>query len=126
VHGPALLHPEGLCDRLAGRNLSSQLACGCDRPSADAGPLWQAPAPFDQPTPRSLKSRCVSVTYIAWLLGHDPTRHVIVASYSGDFAAELHWQFRMVVASEWYAAVFPHLHLAKETALELVIRFPVD
>ena len=43
-----------------------------------------------------------------------------MASYSGDFAAELHRQFRMVIASEWYAAVFPNLHLAKETGLELV------
>ena len=74
---------------------------------------------INQP-PRSLKSICVSVAYVAWLLGHDPTRHVIVASYSGDFAAELHRQFRMVIASEWYAAVFPNLHLAKETGLELV------
>ena len=45
-----LLHPEGLYDRLARRNLSSQLACGCDRPSADAGPLRREPAPLDQPT----------------------------------------------------------------------------
>ena len=74
---------------------------------------------INQP-PRSLKSICVSVAYVAWLLGHDPTRHVIVASYSGDFAAELHRQFRMVIASEWYAAVFPNLRLAKETGLELV------
>lgn len=74
---------------------------------------------INQP-PRSLKSICVSVAYVAWLLGHDPTRHVVVASYSGDFAAELHRQFRMVIASEWYAAVFPGPHLAKETGLELV------
>src|SRR5260221_5137019 len=43
---------------------------------------------INQP-PRSLKSICVSVAYVAWLLGHDPTRRVIVASYSGDFAAGL-------------------------------------
>ena len=70
--------------------------------------------------PRSLKSICVSVAYVAWLLGHDPTRRVIVASYSGDFAAELHRQFRMVIASPWHAALFPDLRLAKETGLELV------
>src|SRR5712671_1551889 len=56
----------------------------------------------------------------SWLLGHDPTRRVIVASYSGDFAAELHRQFRMVVSSEWYAALFPTLRWAKETGLELI------
>ena len=74
---------------------------------------------INQP-PRSLKSICVSVAYVAWLLGHDPTRRVIVASYSGDFAAELHRQFRMVVSSEWYAALFPTLRWAKETGLELI------
>ena len=48
---------------------------------------------INQP-PRSLKSICISVAYVAWTLGRDPTRRFIVASYSGDFAAELHRQFR--------------------------------
>jgi predicted phage terminase large subunit-like protein len=74
---------------------------------------------INQP-PRSLKSICVSVAYVAWMLGHDPTRQIIVASYSGDFAGELHRQFRMVISSEWYQEVFPELRLAKETGLELV------
>src|ERR1700730_4858112 len=74
---------------------------------------------INQP-PRSLKSICVSVAYVAWLLGHDPTRRVIVASYSGDFAADLHRQFGMVVSSEWYAALFPNLRWARETGLELI------
>jgi hypothetical protein len=74
---------------------------------------------INQP-PRSLKSICVSVGYVAWLLGHDPKRRVIVASYSGDFAAELHRQFRMVAGSEWYAAVFPNSRWARETGLELI------
>src|SRR5215813_12122703 len=69
---------------------------------------------INQP-PRSLKSICVSVAYVAWLLGHDPTRRIIVASYSGNFATELHRQFRMVVGSEWYAALFSNLRWAKET-----------
>ena len=74
---------------------------------------------INQP-PRSLKSICVSVAYFAWLLGRDPTRRVIVVSYSGDFAAELHRQFRQVASSEWYAALFPHTRWAKETGLEFV------
>jgi hypothetical protein len=48
---------------------------------------------INQP-PRSLKSICVSVAYVAWLLGHDPGRRVIVVSYSNEFAAELHRQSR--------------------------------
>jgi hypothetical protein len=57
---------------------------------------------------------------VAWLLGHDPTFRIIVASYSGEFAAELHRQFRMVVNSEWYRSAFPATSWAKDTASELV------
>src|SRR5580700_622106 len=74
---------------------------------------------INQP-PRSLKSICVSVAYVAWLLGHDPCRRIIVASYSGDFAAELHRQFRLVIGSWWYQGLFPATRWVKETGLELV------
>ena len=47
--------------------------------------------------PRSLKSICTSVAFVAWLLGHDPSLRIIVASYSQDFAGELHRQFRRVI-----------------------------
>src|SRR6266568_5482389 len=74
---------------------------------------------INQP-PRSLKSISVSVAFVAWLLGHDPTRRIIVVSYSSELAAELHRQFRMVVLSEWYQKLFPGMRLARDTALEAV------
>src|SRR5208283_2856791 len=40
----------------------------------------------------------------------------LLASYSGDFAAELHRQFRQVVQSAWYAELFPGTKWEKETA----------
>lgn len=70
--------------------------------------------------PRSLKSICASVAYPAWLLGHDPSRRIIVVSYSNELAAELHRQFRMVVLSSWYQELFPRMQLEKDTALEAV------
>jgi predicted phage terminase large subunit-like protein len=74
---------------------------------------------INQP-PRSLKSLCVSIAYVAWTLGHDPTRRIIVVSYSSDFAAELHRQFRMVIDAEWYRELFPGMRPAKDTGSELV------
>jgi hypothetical protein len=74
---------------------------------------------INQP-PRSLKSICVSVAYVAWLLGHDPSRRVIVVSYSNEFAAELHRQFRMVIDAAWYRALFPSMRPAKDSGTELV------
>ncbi|MGY8682392.1 phage terminase large subunit [Bradyrhizobium sp. UFLA05-153] len=70
--------------------------------------------------PRALKSICVSVAYVAWLLGHDPTRRIIVVSYSNELALELHRQFKMVIDSEWYQRAFPAMRLAKDTGLEAV------
>ncbi len=74
---------------------------------------------INQP-PRSLKSICVSVAYAAWLLGHDPSRRVIVVSYANEFAAELHRQFRMVIDAAWYRALFPAMRPARDTGSELV------
>jgi len=74
---------------------------------------------INQP-PRSLKSICVSVAYVAWLLGHDPGRRVIVVSYSNEFAAELHRQFRMVIDAPWYRALFPGMRPTKDSGTELV------
>jgi hypothetical protein len=74
---------------------------------------------INQP-PRSLKSLSVSVAYVAWLLGHDPGRRIIVVSYSNDLAAELHRQFRMVVDSAWYGDLFPGMRTARDTGTEFV------
>jgi hypothetical protein len=70
--------------------------------------------------PRSGKSICVSIAYVAWLLGHDPTRRIMVVSYSQVLAAELHRQFRMVIDATWYRTLFPQMLLAKDTDAEIV------
>ena len=74
---------------------------------------------INQP-PRSLKSVTVSVAYVAWLLGHDPTRRVIVVSYANELAAELHRQFRMIIDAPWYRALFPAMRPARDSGTELV------
>src|SRR4029077_11941738 len=74
---------------------------------------------INQP-PRSLKSICVSIAYVAWLLGRDPTKRIICVSYSNDFASELHRQFRMVIDASWYQALFPGMRPAKDSGTELV------
>ena len=45
--------------------------------------------------PRHLKSHCVSVAFIAWLLGQDPTSRIIAASYGADLAEQFSFQTRM-------------------------------
>lgn len=68
--------------------------------------------------PRSLKSICSSVAFPAWALGHDPSRRFACVSYSNDLAAFLARQFRTVMTSDWYRALFPNVRLKKDTETE--------
>jgi hypothetical protein len=56
--------------------------------------------------PRHLKSICVSVAFVAWLLGHDPTKQVICASYGQDLADDLATACRRVMRSAFYRTLF--------------------
>jgi predicted phage terminase large subunit-like protein len=62
--------------------------------------------------PRSLKSHMTSVSFVAWLLGHNPAAQVICVSYSQNLADKLAADCRSVVASPWYASLFPAMRLA--------------
>jgi predicted phage terminase large subunit-like protein len=74
---------------------------------------------INQP-PRSLKSICTSVAFVAWCLGHDPSLRFACVSYSHELGATFARQFRAVVTSGWYRALFPNMRLAKDTETECV------
>lgn len=57
--------------------------------------------------PRSLKSVCASVAFVAWILGHNPRARIICISYSQDLADKFGRQTRQVMESAWYKAAFP-------------------
>lgn len=71
--------------------------------------------------PRHLKSITVSVAFVAWVLGHDPTARIMVASYSQDLARHHSNQTRMIMESEWYRRDFPATRISDRgnRALEL-------
>jgi predicted phage terminase large subunit-like protein len=56
--------------------------------------------------PRSLKSHCASIAFPAWLLGHDPSAQIIVASYAQDLANKLSSDCRTLFASSFYQDLF--------------------
>ena len=70
--------------------------------------------------PRSLKSICTSVAFVAWALGHDSSKRFACVSYSSDLAATFTRQFRAVISSDWYKALFPRTRLSKDTESECV------
>lgn len=61
--------------------------------------------------PRQLKSFVTSICLPAWLMGRDPTKKVIVASYARDLADELSWTFRRVISSDAFLGVFPDFEI---------------
>lgn len=61
--------------------------------------------------PRSLKSLIASVAFPAWLLGHDPHRRIISATYGRALATDHANQFRRVTKSYWYQALFPAMRV---------------
>jgi predicted phage terminase large subunit-like protein len=71
--------------------------------------------------PRSLKSLMTSVAFPAFVLGHDPSKRIIVVSYGLDLAIKLSNDFRMITDSPWYHALFPLMKTAgaKNTELEV-------
>jgi predicted phage terminase large subunit-like protein len=69
--------------------------------------------------PRSLKSFQVSVAWVAFKLGHDPTHKFICASYSRDLANNLGAQCRKLMQTDLYCRLFK-TRLQKITEDELV------
>jgi len=68
---------------------------------------------------RALKSFMVSVALPAWVLGHDPSKRIVVASYGADLAIKLSNDFRTIVNDPFYRAMFPRMQTSKNTELEV-------
>lgn len=56
--------------------------------------------------PRSLKSHCASVAFVAWLLGHNPSAQILCASYAQDLADKHALDTRSVIMSQFYRDIF--------------------
>lgn len=71
--------------------------------------------------PRHLKSVTAAVAFTAWVLGHEPTAKIMVASYSQDLAREHANLTRTIMESHWYAQDFPATRISQRgnRALEL-------
>ena len=64
--------------------------------------------------PRSLKSIMASVASVAWLLGHDPSKQIICASYGQDLADKHARDTRTIMTSPFYRRIFSHTHLSPQ------------
>jgi predicted phage terminase large subunit-like protein len=71
--------------------------------------------------PRMLKSLISSVAFPAFILGHDPTKRVIVVSYGSDLAIKLANDFRAILNAPWYRRVFPGTRISRTENTEFEV-----
>jgi predicted phage terminase large subunit-like protein len=64
--------------------------------------------------PRSLKSHCTSVAFVAFMLGHDPTSKIICVSYSQELSNKHAMDCRRIMNAAWYCNLFPNTRLSSE------------
>ncbi|WP_425362714.1 phage terminase large subunit [Candidatus Tisiphia endosymbiont of Hybos culiciformis] len=64
--------------------------------------------------PRSLKSVCIGVAWPAWILGHDPAKRIMSASYSQVLSVKHSLDCRLILTSDWYQQIFPKTILSKK------------
>lgn len=57
--------------------------------------------------PRTLKSLATSVAFVAWLLGHEPSKQIMCASYGQDLADKHARDCRALINSPFYRNLFP-------------------
>jgi predicted phage terminase large subunit-like protein len=63
--------------------------------------------------PRSLKSIISSVAFPAYVLGHDPTKHIVAISYGSDLAIKHANDFRAIMNAPWYQRLFPMTRISR-------------
>lgn len=61
--------------------------------------------------PRNLKSIIVSVAFVAWVLGLDPSKRFLLVSYGQNLPESLAKDCLKVMESGWYRALFPRTRL---------------
>ena len=69
--------------------------------------------------PRYGKSICASVAFPAWVLGRDPSKRIICASYSENLASKYAGDCRTVMESDWYRNAFPGTRISRDKNMEL-------
>jgi predicted phage terminase large subunit-like protein len=57
--------------------------------------------------PRNLKSIMISVAWVAWCLGGDPSLNFVCVSYSNELSAKHARDCRAIMQSAWYRRLFP-------------------
>ena len=69
--------------------------------------------------PRHLKSRIISVAWVAWMLGHNPALTFLCISYGQSLAEDHASDCLKIIQSRWYRRAFPSLVLTSRAVSHL-------
>jgi predicted phage terminase large subunit-like protein len=70
--------------------------------------------------PRFLKSHISSIAFPAYVLGHDPTKRLLVISYGLDLADKFAYDSHRLMSSNLYKSIFPGTRISRNAASEIV------
>ena len=68
---------------------------------------------INQP-PKTLKTHLISVSFVAWLLLRNPDKKIAILCHDEGLAAKIVRQIRQIMKSQWYLALAPNTHIAKD------------
>jgi hypothetical protein len=63
--------------------------------------------------PWHLKSRTISVAWVAWMLGHNPALSFLCVSYGQDLSEDYAADCLKLIRAHWYRRAFPSMVLAR-------------
>lgn len=66
--------------------------------------------------PRNAKSKTVSICWVAWMLGQDPSLNFVCVSYSNELSGSLARDCLTIMQSDWYRELFPRTIIRRAAA----------
>lgn len=69
--------------------------------------------------PRHLKSRIISIAWVAWMLGHNPALNFLCVSYGQDLSEDYARDCLRIMQSRWYRRAFPSLVLTSRAVAHI-------
>jgi len=66
--------------------------------------------------PRNGKSKTVSVIWVAWMLGQDPTLSFVCVSYSNELSGKFARDCLTIMQAPWYRELFPKTVISRRSA----------
>lgn len=69
--------------------------------------------------PRHLKSRMISIAWIAWMLGHNPALSFLCVSYGQDLAEDHARDCLKIMQSRWYRRAFPSTVIVRSAVADI-------